>query len=97
MNSNVTYKWLAVNALRYRSSARSGAPDMLIQWMSSRLCWAVTEQVLTPGYKFLRNTRLAEFTVGIPTPQEIGAALTLAMEFVETTQALRNRPHSGIT
>ncbi len=93
MNSNVPHEWWAANVLRYRS----GAPDMVVQWMPTRSCWAVTEQVLTSGYRFLRNIRLAEFTVGIPTPQEIGAALTIAMEFVETTQTLRNRPHLGIT
>lgn len=97
MNSNATHEWGAAGALRYRSRARFGAPDMVVQWTPTRSCWTVTEQVLTPGNRFLRNIRLAEFTVGIPTPQEIGAALTLAMEFVETTQTLRNRPHSGIT
>lgn len=62
---------------------------MYIQWMPNKVCWAVTEVTSVINNR-PRTTRLAEFTVGIPTPQEIGAALTLAMEFVETTQTLHN-------
>ncbi len=91
MNSNATHEWRASNVLRYRSRASSGrVTEMSIQWMPNKGCWAVREAVAPSGMQFQWPVQLAEFTVGIPTPQEIGAALTLAMEFVETTQTLRN-------
>lgn len=90
MNSNVTHEWRASNVLRYRSRSSSGrATEMSIQWMPNKVCWAVIE-VTSVISNMPRTTRVAEFTVGIPTPQEIGAALARAMEFVEPTQTLRS-------
>jgi hypothetical protein len=97
MSSNVTHEWRASNVLRYRSRSRTGSiAEMSIHWKPAKSCWEVMEDVVPIGGNFVRTVRLAEFTVGIPTPQEIGAALILAMEFVETTQTLRC-PHSGLT